>query len=237
MNKKQRIAVISYDYPTRKTQEVLLRLKGKGYSQVDVYALPFVYRKPLQPLVVHRPAELLLALDNEELSHHLQYRYIRATLESMASAFYSESYEAILIAGAGLLPENIVTDFRIINSHPGYLPYVRGLDAVKWAVYEKLPLGVTVHWVNKEADAGFLIIQQKLELSLQDTFHTMCFRLWNMEMQLLVDSVEIIPTLTEPVALSTDFGESHRRMPKEKEQELYTRFEEYKKIFAKGESL
>ncbi len=224
------IAVISYDYPTRKTQEVLLRLKGKNYQEITIYAIPFVPRRLLQPLIIHRPAELLLELDNEQLASNLEYTYIRKNIEELNEVFHQTSYDAILIAGAGLLPQNLVTGHKIINSHPGYLPYVRGLDAVKWAVYEKLPIGVTVHFVDKEADAGSLITQQKLEISQEDTFHSMCFKLWNLEMKLLVDSIELIDQTKEFIPLSTDFGESHRRMPKEKEAELYAKFEEYKKL-------
>ncbi len=229
----KKIAVISYDYPTRKTQEVLFRLKGKNYQEVTLYAIPFIPRKPLQPLIAHRPSELLLELDNEQLATHLGYAYIRKNTEELNEVFHQTPYDAILISGAGLLPENLVTEHKIINSHPGYLPYVRGLDAVKWAVYEKLPIGVTVHFVDKEADAGLLITQKKLEILPEDTFHTMCFKLWNLEMKLLVDSIELIDQIKEFTPLSTDFGESHRRMPKEEEIELYTKFEEYKEKFLK----
>ncbi|MDR2123104.1 MAG: formyl transferase [Flavobacteriaceae bacterium] len=225
----KKIAVISYDHPTRKTQEVLLRLKGKGYKNVDIYAIPFIFRKPLQPMISHRPAELLLELDNESLASNLGYTYIRKNIEELKDSFNQVVYDAILIAGAGLLPEDLVDSHKIINSHPGYLPYVRGLDAVKWSIYKKLPVGVTVHFVDREADAGLLIIRQKLTISSDDTFHSLCFKLWNLEMRLLVESVELIEKIEKFTPLSTDLGESHRRMPKEKEAELYQKFEEYKR--------
>jgi phosphoribosylglycinamide formyltransferase-1 len=225
----KKIAVISYDYPTRKTQEVLFRLKGKGYSNVDIYATPFILRKPLQPMISHRPDELLLDLDNEKITRNLGYKYIRKEIGELNDSFNKINYDSILIAGAGLLPEELVNNHKIINSHPGYLPYVRGLDAVKWAVYKKLPIGATVHFVNQDADAGLLISQQKLIISSEDTFHTMCFKLWNLEMRLLVGAIELVEGVKEFAPLSTDFGESHRRMPRNKEQELYQKFEEYKK--------
>ena len=225
----KKIAVISYDHPTRKTQEVLLRLKGSGYEDVTVYAIPFIARKPLQPLIFHRPAELLLKSDNKQLTTNLGYTYVQKKTEELTAVFHQKLYDCILITGAGLLPEDLVTEHRIINSHPGYLPYVRGLDAVKWAIYKKLPVGVTVHFIDKEADAGLLITRQKLEISSEDTFHSFCFKLWNLEMQLLVESVELVDQIKDFTPLSTDFGESHRRMPKEKEEELYHKFEEYKR--------
>ncbi|WP_295842921.1 formyltransferase family protein [uncultured Apibacter sp.] len=226
MSKK--IAVICYNKPTRKTQEVLLRLKGKGYNDVDVYAIPFILRKTLHPLIAHRPSELLVKIDNEQLVANLNFTYISKEIEELDECFTKKSYHSILIAGAGLLPESLVSRHKLINSHPGYLPYVRGLDALKWAIYKNLPIGVTVHYVDKYADAGLLITQEKLDILSEDTFHSMCFKLWNLEMQLLVDSIEIIDTDIQLLPLSTEGGESHRRMPKDKEKKLFQKFEEYK---------
>ena len=63
----------------------------------------------------------------------------------------------ILIGGAGILPKEIIDNVNIINSHPAYLPSVRGLDALKWAIYNDMPIGVTSHIISEEADSGFLI--------------------------------------------------------------------------------
>ncbi|MDR3272640.1 MAG: formyl transferase [Flavobacteriaceae bacterium] len=229
----KKIAVIAYDHPTRKTQEILLRLKGSDYQEIDVYATPFAPRKPLHPLISHRPSGLLLEMDNETLAKNLQYTYIQKNTEKLNEAFQQTDYDAILIGGAGLLPQELAENHRIINSHPGYLPYVRGLDAVKWAVYEKKTIGVTVHFIDKEADAGLLIIQEKLKIEENDTFHSMCFKLWDLEMKLLIDSIEIIGQKKNFQPLPV-FGESHRKMPKEKENELFTKFEEYKNELIHG---
>ena len=37
-----KIAVISYNTPHRKTQNVLHGLKAKGYQNVKIFALPFI---------------------------------------------------------------------------------------------------------------------------------------------------------------------------------------------------
>jgi len=229
----KKIAVIAYDQATRKTQEILLRLKGSNYQDVDVYAVPFVPRKPLHPLISHRPNGLLLEMDNKNLAENLQYSYIQINIEELDKAFQQIDYDTILIGGAGLLPEELAENHRIINSHPGYLPYVRGLDAAKWAIYEKKPVGVTVHFIDKEADAGLLIVQQKLEIEPNDTFHSICFKLWDLEMKLLIDAIEIAGQEKDFRPLPV-FGESHRRMPKDKENELFTKFDEYKKELIYG---
>lgn len=224
----KKIAVICYDQPTRKIQEVLLRLKGKGYDQVDAYAIPFLNRKPLRALIKHRPSELLLNIGNEQLTANLNYKYINKEIGELEDCFSEIPYHSIVIAGAGLLPESLVIRHKIINSHPGYLPYVRGLDALKWAVYENLPIGVTVHYVDKDTDSGLLIVQKKVEITSEDTFHSMCYKSWNLEMQLLVDSIEMVDSIHEFATLPTHVTEPHRRMTREKEEKLFQKFEEYK---------
>jgi folate-dependent phosphoribosylglycinamide formyltransferase PurN len=224
----KKIAVICYNKPTRKIQEVLLRLKGKGYEEVDVYAIPFINRKPTHTLIAHRASELLLNIGNEQLITNLNYKYINKEIGELEDCFNKNSYHSILIAGAGLLPESLVTRHKIINSHPGYLPYVRGLDALKWAIYENLPIGVTVHYVDKDTDAGLLIVQKKIEITSEDTFHSICCKSWNLEMQLLVDSIEMVDGIHDFITLPTYIAEPHRRMPREKEEKLFQKFEEYK---------
>jgi phosphoribosylglycinamide formyltransferase-1 len=39
--------------------------------------------------------------------------------------------------GVGIIPQSVCCSFPVINSHPGYLPYIRGLDALKWAIYKE----------------------------------------------------------------------------------------------------
>ena len=63
----------------------------------------------------------------------------------------------VLIGGAGIIKKELADSKRIINSHPAYLPYVRGLDSMKWSILNDKPLGVTSHIISEEADQGWLI--------------------------------------------------------------------------------
>ena len=48
------ISILTYDAPHRKTQDLLFRLKAKGYSDVNVFATPWQKRKNFIPLIPHR---------------------------------------------------------------------------------------------------------------------------------------------------------------------------------------
>ena len=76
----------------------------------------------------------------------------------------------LLICGAGIIPQDIVKRYTIINAHPGYIPYVRGLDAFKWAIWEGKPIGVTTHLIGDMIDCGQVIDRQVIHMNQNTTF-------------------------------------------------------------------
>jgi phosphoribosylglycinamide formyltransferase-1 len=217
--------VLSYDAPHRKTQDLLFRLKALGYNNINVVATPWVAKKKIfKPLIPHRPTEVL-DIPLATLCENLGYPLTICEPSDLAAYFAETAPEYILIGGAGILAPEIVQSGKIINSHPAYLPYVRGLDALKWAVYENKPIGVTTHIISEEADAGKLIRREKLPLYYWDTFHSVAQRQYELEIAMLAEAIEDIKT-AELSELSTAESEPHRRMPHSKEMRLMKRFQD-----------
>lgn len=216
--------VLTYDAPHRKTQDLLFRLKALSYDDINVVATPWkVMKKKFKPLIPHRPPAVLdLALD--KLCKNIGYELTICEPEKLADHFKQTNPEYILIGGAGILAPEIVTSGKIINSHPAYLPCVRGLDALKWAIYDNKPIGVTTHIISEEADAGKLIRREKLPLYYWDTFHSVAYRQYELEIEMLAASIEDIKT-ADLDELPTDQSEPHRRMPHSKELRLMKRFQ------------
>lgn len=228
------IVVISYNTPHRKTQDVLFQLKAKGYQNVTVLALPFVFREnPFKPIYAHRPS-MAVDVSPEILCARLLYKFKTVNADEIHTYLNENPSEYILITGAGLLPHELVENHKLINSHPGWLPKVRGLDSLKWAIHNKQPLGVTCHYVDSEADAGFLIEQREVPVYANDTFHSVAYRQYEIEIDMLVNSIEVIPSRTEFPSLSTTEFESTRRMPKSIEENLMQEFEKYRDEFSIG---
>ena len=125
------IFVLTYDAPHRKTQDLLLKLKVRGYNDVQVLATPWESRENFKSLIPHR-----------------QFTPDPISLKDLALSK------------------------KIINSHPAYLPYTRGLDSLKWAIFNGNPIGVTTHIISDEADTGWLISKRMLPLYSWDTFHS-----------------------------------------------------------------
>ena len=222
------IAVITYNTPHRKTQDVLHGLKAKGYENVKIYALPFVQREnPFKPIYQHRPSKAI-NIPIKDYSKNFGYQFTTTTADTLHEQLSQDNADFVIIAGAGLLPDELVENHKIINTHPGFLPKTRGLDSLKWAITKGVEVGVTTHFVDTEADAGFLIEQKVVPVFNHDTFHALAQRQYEMEIEMLVDSITLIPTLQDFPSLSTNEYEATRRMPKAIEEDLMNSFEKYK---------
>lgn len=222
-----KIGVLTYSFACRKAYDALALLKSQGYDDVTLFVVPTQYKKTYVPKVRHRPTleayqQRGLDLGPERLAESFGYGLEK--LEDLDAAG-DLGQKALLCCGAGIMPESFYHQNRIINAHPGYLPHVRGLDALKWAVYEGLPIGVTVHLIGDEVDAGEVLEQALVPVYLADTFHAVAQRQYEMEIAMLVTS---IGRLDAPHTFVKAEGPLRRRMPNQMEEELFERFDKLK---------
>ena len=79
-----------------------------------------------------------------------------------------EAAPDIIVVGGGwheLIPASIFNfpRFGCINTHPSLLPNYRGTSITRWQILEGVEQsGCTIHYVNKEFDAGNILKQEKL---------------------------------------------------------------------------
>lgn len=224
----KRIAVLTYPVKHRKTYDLLSLLKANGYADVTVYALPFRYHKKHSPIIQHRPDLNFQIPEIAELCSNLGFGYEYGELESVSI----DNDHIVLIAGAGILPQEFVDKHIIINSHPGYIPNCRGLDALKWAIAEKQPIGVTTHILGSEVDGGKIIERKIIDIHTTDTFHSVAQRVYENEVTMLVEAIDKIDNGYQET-ISVENYEIHKRMPRNIEMNLLEMFEQYKRAFAK----
>lgn len=213
------IGILSYNVPHRKTYDVLCLLKAYGYQDVKVYASPYRYEKKFQPLYSHRPAAADNLPNPKMLCDNFGYGYIEGAIED----FNIPKDEILLVCGTGIIPERIVKEHTIINAHPGYIPYCRGLDAYKWAIYEGKPIGVTTHLLGEYIDAGEIIERRIIPIYFNDTFHSAAQRVYENEVSMLVEAVEKLDEEHEYI-LPENYP-VHKRMPHSYETRLLERFD------------
>ena len=211
--------VLTYTAPHRKTYDTLCRLKSLGYNDVLVWAVPMHYKKKFVPLYEHRPPAYA-EIETKQQCAAFGYAYIESA--SGYEGLSGDKNVPVLMCGAGILQESLIKSRRIINSHPGYIPFARGLDALKWEIYEELPIGVTTHFIGDEVDAGEIIERKKIPIYKNDTFHALAQRVYETEVSMLVDSLRF-EGKSNFFAGAGD-NKLHRRMPKEIESHLMDRF-------------
>lgn len=85
--------------------------------------------------------------------------------EELHGFLKSKGVDYIFLAGfMRLVPPTFVDRWegRMVNLHPSLLPAFKGLKAIERSYQEGAAMGVTVHWVTADLDAGPLILQRGL---------------------------------------------------------------------------
>lgn len=76
--------------------------------------------------------------------------------------FKNNKFDLVALAGyMQILTENVLAEMgKVINIHPSLLPAFKGKEAIKQAFLAGVKIsGITIHYVNKEIDAGKIIAQ------------------------------------------------------------------------------
>jgi phosphoribosylglycinamide formyltransferase-1 len=221
-----RLGVITYDTPHLKTEQVALRLAARAMP-FDLLAIPFTPRKARSPAFQHRP-EMADAPHPREVARRLGRSFRR-----FAASELPTDYDLFLIAGAGILPGEIVSRVRTLNGHPGLIPAVRGLDAFKWSIHDGMELGVTLHYVDAEVDRGTPLARWRTPVFADDTIERLARRHYELEIDIMV---EFERYLLRPMAPDPAIAErpSRMRMPADTEQEMLARFPAFRAKFAEA---
>lgn len=223
------IAVITYDAPHRKTQDVVARLILSGYPDVHLVVVPWTDRKNLQPIFNHRPSNRV-EVSIEDLCQRVKINFTRVQLDQLNEFFARKSFDHILISGAGILPADVSRNHKIINSHPGFLPNVKGLDALKWSIYQGHPIGVTTHYISDKADEGQLIERRVIPSYFEDSFHNIAYRVYESEIEMLVKAIALIESKQASFeSLDDNRYPANKRMPHHLELIMIDRFEELRR--------
>lgn len=226
-----KLAVFAYNFPHKKTQDFLLRLFLGGYSIEFVVACdPIELNIPRSVLRV-KPAHIDVVHPRVICQRfNIPFHVLSHNSREAVQLLQSNNIEIAIIAGARILKGPVIRSAGkgIINFHPGLIPEVRGLDALKWAIYQDLPLGVTAHFIDERVDAGRVILRREIPVNRDDTFIDLSLRLEETEVSLLPEVLELVKgkSIEEFPLLSCD-GRANPPMPNELERELPCRLKHY----------
>ncbi len=71
-------------------------------------------------------------------------------------ALEAEKPDLILLDGSTIIKNRIfrLARYGALNSHPGLLPEFRGVDSVRWALFQGKTVGATCHFIDDGIDTG-----------------------------------------------------------------------------------
>tara|TARA_Y100000766_G_C18876403_1_gene591036 strand:- start:466 stop:1203 length:738 start_codon:yes stop_codon:yes gene_type:complete len=74
-----------------------------------------------------------------------------------------------------IIPNKFITNTNMINVHPSYLPYYKGVQPVFWALLNnEKEIGVTVHKVDSGIDTGPIYEQIRFTVFSNSIYDNMC---------------------------------------------------------------
>jgi phosphoribosylglycinamide formyltransferase-1 len=217
----QTIGLITYNFPHLKTEQIIENLIG-NYQNMKIYALPFVPRKERVVLFHHRPNQSIsIAPETVAEKHNIDFIKCESDLD------IDNKCDVYLVLGAGILSEKCVEDKKIINAHPGIIPACRGLDSFKWAIYKNIPMGNTLHYIDKNVDSGEVISVIPTTVYKTDSLETLSRRHYENEIKMMSNFETY---LKNPVNVYSNIqsGEPTMRMSAKAETKMVKMFDEYK---------
>lgn len=191
---RRRLAVFVYDFPHRKSQDILLRCFAEDWSPTLVLAAPRVEL----PHTAARPRVKVrsdAAMHPRTIAERIGARYCVTahSAKNIADIVSELEIELGLVAGARILPQSTVDAFPhgIVNLHPGLVPETRGLDALLWAIMADHPAGVTAHRIDHRVDAGDVLLRRTARIYPDDSLAEINLRLYEMQLALLRPALEL----------------------------------------------
>ena len=169
--KNVKVAVFCYNFPHKKTQDILLRLFLEKVKVNCIFAAEPM-KLNISPSTIHTKIKHIAIVHPKKIANRLGIKYYVLSHNSLEveKLIKINNIDLGIIAGARILKPRIISKFSkgIINFHPGLIPESRGLDAMLWSIYKKIPLGVTAHLIDERIDAGKILIKEKIPIYKND---------------------------------------------------------------------
>lgn len=217
---KKHIGIITYDKPHLKTQEVFFNLVNK--YRITFFTIPFKKFNKKKILYKHRPYQFI-GHSPKTLSTKFKIK-----IHKIENLKKFKNIDYFLICGAGIIPKEYIIKNKMINCHSGIIPNSRGLDSLKWSVFNSKIVGITLHFIDKNIDLGKIIYQTITPISSRENFKEFAKKHYDYEIFLL-SNFEFFLNSTKIMKMKTE--KSTLRIPLSKEKKLNFRFQKYKVKF------
>jgi phosphoribosylglycinamide formyltransferase-1 len=115
---------------------------------------------------------------------------------ALVAELQARAVSLVCLAGFMRLLSPVVVDAfpdRILNIHPSLLPKYPGLHPQQQALDDGATVsGATVHFVNKNLDAGPIVLQREVPVIAGDTAGTLAARILEVEHRLYPEAIQLV---------------------------------------------
>lgn len=228
------LMVFAYDFPNYKTQEILVRLAVEGFNIKYVIGAPFKKLNRPQSEVRDAPA-LIATMQTSDICKRLgiPYHVFDHCSRECERFIASTPVDIGIIAGAQIIAPNIISQFTtggIVNTHEALLPWIRGLDTLKWSIAKGLPMANTIHFIDATIDQGKLIYAEKTEIKPTDTPLDVSLRMIQTKPNVLVTALRKLdaPLMNQLPSLAGYDGIYGTVMPRELAEKTLAQFDSWR---------
>jgi hypothetical protein len=172
------------------------------------------------------PADLLTQmLGKFDYSRSFEKAVRKVYLRSLKDQVLIESikdspYPTVLFTGGGIVPSEILSlkGIRILHTHPGHVPHVRGADGILWSTLVRGNPGASCFFFDETIDTGPVIAAQdfpEIKFHLTEgmttpddqTLYRMVFSYYDpiLRAEMLVNTLERLGDVSELSAQDQDF--------------------------------
>lgn len=208
------ICLISYDVAHLKTKIILEHLIKK--NKVFLIQSKFKKKKKLKTINNDRPDQFnkvsknYISKSNKNL---LIKNWDKDDFVNFKNFKKEHKIDIFLVCISKIIPKNFLKGSIFINSHPGILPYARGVDSFKKSIIKNYPIGNTLHIINEKIDSGIILKRKLVNIRKKDNFKSLCSKMILDEIYLLKNFKKFLKN--KKIKVNENYHCSHMKIKNE----------------------
>lgn len=141
--------------------------------------------------------------------------------------------DLLILGQVGIVKKPIleIPKIGVLNTHPGFLPFYRGIDCYLWAIYncDFQNLGASVHWVNEGVDRGDIIKRARCDIAGSETLDCLAEKIDDLAVSLLTEVIVSIALGKIPAGEKQggNASEQYYKMPCRLEKVAKKKFDDF----------
>lgn len=145
--------------------------------------------------------------------------------EEVRDILISNKVELLILTTVHIIKPIIIDidGLTILNAHTGWLPKYRGLDANLKALRDGHQLGLSVHKVTKEIDAGEIYLRESFQIDFYDVdiLKQMDEKELQLSGKLFAEAVDLMSrNMLKPIAQDEPLGKYEQRLTKQQRNKI-----------------